>query len=145
MLASLLESSYTRSLLILLPLPPQESSHCFWPGEAGDSEEHGKLTVKLLSVKTHSDIDIIIRKLQVVKGSGHLNKALQVTLLQLTSWPRQGFPHPTAVLSLTNHLTNAQMRSATRHTVIMCRSESKYKLELVFSSIANNEKHLKSA
>ena len=84
--------------------------------------------MKLLSVKTHSDI--VIRRLEVVEGSSRLNKALLVTLLQLTSWPRHGFPHPTAALSLADHLTNAQMRSATIRTVIMCRSESWVKVIL---------------
>ena len=103
------------TLSLTSPLPPQESSHCLWPGEVGDSEDHGKLKVKLLSVKTHGDI--VIRRLEVVEGSSRLNKALLVTLLQLTSWLRHGLPHPTAVLSLADHLTNAQMRSATIRTV----------------------------
>ena len=80
---------------------------------------HGKLTVKLLSVKYYGDI--IIRKLEVVEGAVQLSKQHIVTVLQLTSWPMKGLPHPTAVISLIDHLTNAQMRSSTRRTVVMCR------------------------
>ena len=80
---------------------------------------HGKLTVKLLSVKYYGDI--IIRKLEVVEGAVQLSKQHIVTVLQLMSWPMKGLPHPTAVISLIDHLTNAQMRSSTRRTVVMCR------------------------
>ena len=81
---------------------------------------HGKLTVKLLSVKT--DCDIVIRKLEVVEGAVYLSRPHRVTVLQLTSWPVKGLPHPTAVISLIDHLTNTQMRSSTRRTVVICRS-----------------------
>ena len=86
---------------------------------------YGKLTVKLLSVKTCGDI--VVRRLEVVGGGGQLSEPRVVTLLQLTSWPMKGLPHPTAILSLIDHLTNAQMRSSSRRTVIMCRSEMQYK------------------
>ena len=58
----------------------------------------------------------------MVEGAVQPNKHHIVTVLQLTSWPVKGLPHPTAVISLIDHLTNAQMRSSTRRTVLICRS-----------------------
>ena len=81
---------------------------------------HGKLSVKLVSVKTHGDI--VTRKLEMVEGAAaRLNSTHMVHLLQLTSWPLQGLPHPTAILSLIDQLTSTQMRCGNRRTVIMCR------------------------
>ena len=80
---------------------------------------HGKLSVKLVSVKTHGDI--VTRKLEMVEGAARLNRPHMVHLLQLTSWPLQDLPHPTAILSLIDQLTSTQMRCGNRRTVIMCR------------------------
>ena len=80
---------------------------------------HGKLSVKLVSVKTHGDI--VTRKLEMVEGAAQLNRPHMVHLLQLTSWPLQGLPHHTAILSLIDQLTSTQMRYGNRRTVIMCR------------------------
>ncbi|CAI8039702.1 Receptor-type tyrosine-protein phosphatase S, partial [Geodia barretti] len=97
----------------------EESSCCFWPEEEGESVVHGKLSVKLVSVKTHGDI--VTRKLEMVEGAARLNRPHMVHLLQLTSWPLQGLPHPMAILSLIDQLTSTQMRCGNRRTVIMCR------------------------
>ncbi|CAI8039710.1 Receptor-type tyrosine-protein phosphatase S [Geodia barretti] len=96
----------------------EESSCCFWPEEEGESVVHGKLSVKLVSVKTHGDI--VTRKLEMVEGAARLNRPHMVHLLQLTSWPLQGLPHPMAILSLIDQLTSTQMRCGNRRTVIMC-------------------------
>ena len=82
---------------------------------------HGKLSMKLVSVKTHGDI--VSRKLEMVEGAAGLNRPQMVTLLQLRSWPLEGVPHPTAILSLIEQLTSTQMRCGNRRTVIMCRYE----------------------
>ena len=80
---------------------------------------HGKLSMKLVSVKTHGDI--VSRKLEMVEGAAGLNRPQTVTLLQLRSWPLEGVPHSTAILSLIEQLTSTQMRCGNRRTVIMCR------------------------
>ena len=81
---------------------------------------YGRLSIKLASVKTHGDI--VTRKLEVVEGTARLNRPHMVHLLQLTSWPLQGLPHPTGILSLIDQLTATLMRcSGNRRTVIMCR------------------------
>ena len=56
-----------------------------------------------------------------MEGATQLNKSHMVTLLQLTSWPMRGLPNSTAVLSLIDHLTNAQMKSLAKRTIVMCR------------------------
>jgi netrin-G3 ligand len=96
----------------------QMSSYCFWSGVIGDSTVYGKLTVKLVSVTTQDDI--VIRRLEVMEGAARLNKPHMVTLLQLTSWPMRGLPNSTAVLSLVDQLTNAQMKSSAKRTIVMC-------------------------
>ena len=103
---------------------PQEASCCYWPGEVGEAVVYGKLRVKLQLVTSHGDI--VVRKMEVVEdisqpGLAKPVNSLSVTLMQLTSWPEQGLPHPTAILSLIDYLTNAQMSSSTKHTVVMCR------------------------
>jgi len=85
---------------------------------------YGKLRVKLQLVTSHGDI--VVRKMEVVEDTPQPWEAkpvnsLSVTLIQLTSWPEQELPHPTAILSLIDHLTNAQMSSSTKRTVVMCR------------------------
>ena len=75
--------------------------------------------MKLVSVKTHGDV--VSRKLEMVEGAAGLNRPQTVTVLQLTSWPLEGLPHPTAILSLIEQLTSTQMRCGNRRTVIMCR------------------------
>ena len=59
--------------------------------------------------------------LEMVEGAAGLNRPHMVHLLQLTSWPLQGLPHPTAILSLIEQLTSTQMKCGNRRTVIMCR------------------------
>ena len=82
---------------------------------------YGRLTVKLVSVTTQDDI--VIRRLEVMEGAARLNKPHMVTLLQLTSWPMRGLPNSTAIISLIDQLTNAQMKSSAKRTIVMCRSE----------------------
>ena len=56
-----------------------------------------------------------------MEGASRFNKPHMVTLLQLTSWPMRSLPNFEAVLSLTDQLTNAQMKSSAKRTVVMCR------------------------
>ena len=93
---------------------------------------YGKLRVKLQLVTSHGDI--VVRKMEVLENSTHSKQAkpvntLSVTLIQLMSWPEQELPHPRPILSLIDHLTNAQMSSSTKHTVVMCRFELSNKIQ----------------
>ena len=58
-----------------------------------------------------------------MEGVARLNKPHMVTLLQLTSWPMRGLANSKAILSLIDQLTNAQMKSSAKRTVVMCRSD----------------------
>ena len=58
-----------------------------------------------------------------MEGVARLNKPQMVTLLQLTSWSMKGLPNAKAVLSLIDQLTNAQMKSSAKRTIVMCRSD----------------------
>ena len=120
--------------IVMLCELEEDGSYCFWPGEIGDSTVYGKLTVKLVSVTTQDDI--VIRRLEVMEGTARLNKPHMVTLLQLTSWPMRGLPNSTAVLSLVDQLTNAQMKSSAKRTIVMCRSDMQciYSCSLTVSS-----------
>ena len=114
----------------------QESGYCFWPSEIGDSNEYGKLTIKLLSVTTHGDI--VIRRLVLLEGATQLNKSHMVTLLQLTSWPMRDLPNSTAVLSLIDELTHAQMKSSAKRTIVMCRCKTQPQLIILLGHHAYN-------
>ena len=86
----------------------------------------GRLSVRLVQVNSHGDM--VVRKLEVTitGGTGHRpmsTNALIVNMIQLLSWPQNGLPHPTSILSLIEELTIAQMRSSSKQTVVMCRSE----------------------
>ena len=72
--------------------------------------------------------DITERRLEVEETEGRGGVQRSVILLQLSSWPPGELPHPTAILSLVDLLSKAQRSSPSRHTVIMCRSET-----LIFS------------
>ena len=92
---------------------------------------YGRLRVKLGLLNCHGDI--AVRKMEVTTvvedkswQAVHVEmpaNSLVVTMIQLTSWPEQGLPHPTSITSLADHLTNAQMRSSTKQTVVMCKYE----------------------
>ena len=110
--------------IVMLCELEEDGSYCFWPGEIGDSTVYGRLTVKLVSVTTQDDI--VIRRLEVMEGAAQLNKPHMVTLLQLTSWLMRGLPNSTAIISLIDQLTNAQMKSSAKRTIVMCRSDMQY-------------------
>ena len=98
----------------------QESSYCYWPGEVGEVMVYGRLRVKLGQVNSHGDI--VVRKMEVTtEDKSRSTNPLIVTMIQLISWPQQGLPHPTSIMSLIDHLTVAQMRSSSKQTVVMCR------------------------
>ena len=102
----------------------QESSHCFWPEGSysacvdGAEEVYGKLTVTLKRLSDYGDITE--RKLEVAE-SEETSAHRIVTLLQLSSWPLEEVPHPSAILSLVDLLRKAQRTSPSRHTIVMCR------------------------
>ena len=102
----------------------QESSHCFWPegsgsaGVDGAEEVYGKLTVTLKRLSGYGDITE--RRLEVAESEGTSPHRI-VTLLQLSSWPLEEVPHPSAILSLVDLLSKAQRTSPSRHTIVMCR------------------------
>ena len=81
--------------------------------------------MRLGQVNSHGDM--VVRKLEVTIIQDYLYKPkcpniLIVTMLQLISWPQNGLPHPTSILSLIEQLTIAQMKSSSKQAVIMCRS-----------------------
>ena len=77
----------------------------------------GRLTVRLLKVNSLGDI--VQRKLGVT--AQHFTDTLIVRMIQLTSWPLQGLPRPSAIMSLFDKLTNALMASSSKQTVVMCK------------------------
>ena len=111
----------------------------------GEVEVYGRLRVKLSLLNSHGDI--AVRKMEVTTvvedkswQAVHVEmptNSLVVTMIQLTSWPEQGLPHPTSITSLSDHLTNAQMRSSTKQTVVMC----KYKHCVSFYILASSNFH----
>ena len=85
---------------------------------------YGGLRVQLGQVMSHEDI--VERKVEVtsVEDTAHYREAknaLNVTMIQLISWPQQGLPHPSSIISVIDYLTAAQMRSSSRQTLVMCR------------------------
>ena len=90
---------------------------------------YGRFRVKLSLLNCHGDI--AVRKMEVTTvvedkswQAVHVEmpvNSLVVTMIQLTSWPEEGLPHPTSITSLADHLTNSQMRSSTKQTVVMCK------------------------
>ena len=98
----------------------QESSYCYWPGEEGEEMVCGRLRVRL--VKIDSMGDIVERKFEVTPQ--HFPDALKVKLIQLTSWPPQGLPHPSAITALITKLNNTLMSSSSKQAVVMCRLAS---------------------
>ena len=98
----------------------QESSYCYWPGEVGKEMVYGRLQVGLVKVRGHGDI--VERELSL--STTHCPEILTVRMIQLTSWPLQGFPHLSAIHSLIAKLTNALMSSSSKQTVIMCRLDT---------------------
>ena len=98
----------------------QESCHCFWPQQPGDGDVHGKLRVSLKRLGSYGDITE--SRLEVVESGGRVSAPHRlVTLLQLSSWPPLGLPHPTAILSLVDLLSKAQRSSPGKHIIVMCR------------------------
>ena len=62
--------------------------------------------------------DIVVRKMEVTtEVKSRSTNPLIVTMIQLISWPQQGLPHPTSIMSLIDHLTVAQMRSSSKQTI----------------------------
>ena len=79
----------------------------------------GRLTVKLVKVRGHGDI--VERKMEVKKHKSVSTNILTVKMIQLISWPFKGLPHPSAMISLINKLTNTLMSLSSKQTVVMCR------------------------
>ena len=79
----------------------------------------GRLRVKLVRVRSHGDITE--RKLEVTAIDVVPLDVFIVKMIQLMSWPLQGLPHPSAIISLIEKQTNVLMSASTKQTVIMCR------------------------
>ena len=97
----------------------QESSYCYWPEDEGEDVVSGRLRVKLVRVRGHGDITE--RKLEVTECDSVSTNPLTIRMIQLTSWPIQGLPHPSAIMSLIDKLNRVLMRSSSKQTVVMCR------------------------
>ena len=98
------------------------------------------LKVKL--VEENSCGDIIERKMEVISvDHSKSSSKLIINMVQLISWPKQGLPHPSAITSLIERLTNILRRCDSKQTVVMCRLErinNKY-IELVIVSLYNSD------
>ena len=83
----------------------------------------GKRRVRLKLVNTHGDT--VTRKMEVtsVDYKSSSTNTISVTMIQLTSWPQHGLPHPTAITSLTDKVTPILMKCPSKMIVVMCRSE----------------------
>ena len=79
----------------------------------------GRLRVKLVKVRGHGDI--VERKMEVAEHKSISTYILNVRIIQLISWPLQGLPHSSAIISLIDRLTNTLMGLSSKQTVIMCR------------------------
>ena len=97
----------------------QESSYCYWPDEEGKQIVSGSLKVKLVKVRGHGDI--VERRMEVTTNDCISTDILVVRMIQLTSWPLQGLPHPSAIMTLIEKLTNVLMRASSKQTVIVCK------------------------
>ena len=81
-----------------------------------------RLSVRLLKVRGHGDI--MERKLEVKEHKSISPDILTVKMIQLTSWPLEGLPHPTAIISLIDKLNSVLMTTSSKQTVVMCRCVS---------------------
>ena len=97
----------------------QESSYPYWPGEEGEEMVCGRLSVRLVKVRGHCDI--LERRMEVKEHKSVSTNILVVKMIQLMSWPLEGLPHPTAIISVIKKLTNTLMSLPSKQTVIMCR------------------------
>ena len=79
----------------------------------------GRLRVRLTRVRGHGDITE--RKLEVTECDSVSNNPLNIRMIQLTSWPLQGLPHPSAIMSLIEKINRVLMSSSSKQTVVMCR------------------------
>ena len=70
----------------------------------------------------HGDITERILEVEETEGKGGVQRS--VTLLQLSSWSPRELPHPTSILALVDLLSKAERSTPSKHTVIMCRSET---------------------
>ena len=84
---------------------------------------YGRLKVKL--VEENSCGDIVERKMEVIAvDHSKSSSKLTVNMVQLISWPKQGLPHPSAITSLIERLTNILRKCYSKQTVVMCRLEN---------------------
>ena len=88
----------------------------------------GRLSVRLVKVRGHCDI--LERRVEVKEHKSVSTNILVVKMIQLMSWPLEGLPHPTAIISLIKKLTNTLMSLHSKQTVIMCRYNGNYKHDL---------------
>ena len=79
----------------------------------------GRLSVRLLKVRDHGDI--MEMKLEVKEHKSISTNILTVKMIQLTSWPLEGLPHPTAIISLIDKLNSVLMTTSSKQMVVMCR------------------------
>ncbi|CAI8015243.1 Receptor-type tyrosine-protein phosphatase alpha [Geodia barretti] len=96
----------------------QESSYPYWPGEEGEEMVCGRLSVRLVKVRGHGDI--VERRMEVKENKSIYPDILCVKMIQLTSWPLEGLPHLTAIMSLIDKLNHVLMSTSSKQTVVMC-------------------------
>ena len=79
----------------------------------------GRLRVRLVKVRGHSDI--VERKMEIADQKSISDEKMKVRMIQLMSWPTQGLPHPSVIMSLIEKLTKVLINSPSKQTVVMCR------------------------
>ena len=80
---------------------------------------YGRLRVRLVKVRGHGDI--VERKMEIADQKSISDDKMKLRMIQLMSWPTQGLPYPTAIMSLIEKLTKVLMNSPSKQTVVMCR------------------------
>ena len=84
---------------------------------------YGGLKVRL--VEETGCGDIVERKMEVIAVDHFKSSSkLTVNMVQLISWSKQGLPHPSAITSLIERLTNILRKCYSKQTVVMCRLEN---------------------
>ena len=102
----------------------QESSYRYWPEEVGEVMVCGRLRVRLELVNGLGEIEEKKLKATTMDDKIFSTRKLVVTMIHHISWSQQGLPHPSSIISLYDQLTEAQMRSSSQPTVVMCRLDT---------------------
>ena len=111
--------------LKLCSLTLQESFHCYWPINEGNSATYGKIVVKLYSEENHGDY--IVQKFELMEDKQRTSlsfspSSLYVTQFQFLRWPEHSPPQETSsLLELVDKVNKVQMSSGNKAITVMCK------------------------